>query len=93
MPLYAFTCDRCGTFEDWRPVQRASEALACPACGRRARRLFTAPGVARLPSALHAARDREERSAHAPEVVTRPTGAPLPWAGRHSHGPPWTRGH
>jgi len=87
MPLYAFTCDACGTFEAWRPVGEAAAAPACPTCRGPARRRFTPPGVARMPAALRAARDREERSAHEPEVVGAPSGRPLPWAHRHTHAP------
>ena len=85
MPLYAFNCKRCGAFDAWRPVAGAGGAIACPTCGRFARRCFTPPGVARTPAPLRAARDREARSAHEPEVVGAPTGRRLPWAHGHRH--------
>jgi putative FmdB family regulatory protein len=83
MPLYAFSCDACGVFDVWRPVTDA--AADCPTCGGPARRHFTPPGVARLPAPLRRARDREERSAHVPEVVSAPVGRPLPFGHGHAH--------
>ena len=85
MPVYAFSCERCGGFDAWRPVAEAAAALACPSCGTSARRCFTPPGVARMPAPLRAARDREARSAHEPEVVGAPAGRPLPHALGHRH--------
>jgi hypothetical protein len=61
----------------------ASAPRTCPTCNAPARRRFTPPGVARTPAPMRAARDREERSAHEPEVVAAPCGRPLP--GHHGH--------
>jgi putative FmdB family regulatory protein len=79
MPLYEFEC--CGTFEARRPAGTA--AADCPVCGAPARRRFTSPGLALLSPGMRRARDREERSAHAPEVVSRPAGRPLHLGHRH----------
>jgi putative FmdB family regulatory protein len=75
MPVYDFVCEGCGPFEQWRPVR--DPAADCPSCSGPARRRFTPPGVRRMGAPLRAARDREERSASAPEVVSRPTWRPL----------------
>ena len=83
MPQYAFTCGSCGPFEVWRPAADAGAPLRCPECDAPAARLFTAPGLRRLPTAMRAARDREEKRASAPEVVTTKTGRPMPG---HAHG-------
>jgi putative FmdB family regulatory protein len=83
VPQYAFTCAACGPFEVWRRAQDAAAPLRCPTCGGVALRRFTAPGVRRMPAALRAARDREDKSASAPEVVTAKTGRPMPG---HAHG-------
>lgn len=91
MPIYAYTCERCGAFERWRPVSEATEAAACPGCGERARRLFTPPGLALLPRPLRGALDREEQSAHEPAVTAHKEGQPLPH--RHAPTPPWALGH
>jgi putative FmdB family regulatory protein len=93
MPVYAFACAACGPFDLQRPVGDAANAGACPACGAPAPRLFTPPGVARTPAPLRAARDREDRSAHRPDVVRAPSGGSVPWAHRHAPAPPWTVGH
>jgi putative FmdB family regulatory protein len=90
VPQYAFSCSACGPFEAWRPVAEAGAPLACPTCEAPAARRFTAPGLARMPAAMRTARDREERSAHAPAVVTTKTGRPMPG---HSHGPSRAHGH
>ena len=85
MPRYAFTCGSCGPFEVWRPAADAGAPLRCPECDAPAARLFTAPGLRRLPTAMRAARDREEKSASAPEVVTTKKGRPMP-GHAHAHG-------
>ena len=86
MPIYEYTCETCGPFELWQPMRDASAARSCPACATPARRHFTPPGVARTPAPLRAARDRELRSAHEPEVVSAPSGRPLPVHLGHAHG-------
>jgi putative FmdB family regulatory protein len=70
MPLYEYTCEGCGPFEARRPA--GEPAAACPSCSVPARRVFTAPGVRRMGAPLRRALEREERSAGAPEVVSRP---------------------
>jgi putative FmdB family regulatory protein len=83
MPRYAFSCGACGPFDVWRPAAEAGAPLRCPTCGAPAARVFTAPGLARVPAPLRAAREREEKSAHAPEVTRTKTGRPMPG---HAHG-------
>ena len=83
MPVYEYTCETCGPLELRLSMLDASASRTCPTCDAPARRRFTPPGVARTPAPLRAARDREERSAHEPEVVAAPCGRPLP--GHHGH--------
>ncbi len=85
MPAYAYSCPACGPFDVWRPVAEAGDPLACPACDAPAARLFTAPRLARMAAPMRAARDREERSAHAPDVVTTKTGRAMPGHGHGAH--------
>ena len=85
VPLYAFACEKCGPFDAVRPAASAGSGLACPACGGAARRVFTPPGLALLPAGLRRARDREEKSAFQPDVVSTKEGRPMPWAGHHGH--------
>jgi putative FmdB family regulatory protein len=81
MPLYEFVCEGCGGFEAWRPV--SDPGATCPACAAPGRRVYSAFGVRRMGAPLRRALDCEERSAGAPEVVSRPgPGRPLH---THSH--------
>ena len=91
MPVYAFTCAGCGAFELTRPMAEAATPAQCPECGEEARRVFSPPGLALLARPMRRALDREEKSAHAPEVTSTKRGRPLP----HSHGPapPWVLSH
>ncbi len=70
MPIYAFDCAVCGAFEVTRGVADAGAPAACPGCGGHGRRVFTPPGLALLTKPLRGALDREEKSAHEPEVVS-----------------------
>ena len=91
MPLYAFSCATCGGFDMTPPRRRRRRPGGVPDCGRQGRRVFTPPGLARLATPLRGALDREEKSAHAPEVVSQKRGRPMP----HAHGasPPWVLSH
>jgi putative FmdB family regulatory protein len=96
VPQYAFSCAACGPLDVWRPVAEAGNELRCPTCDAPAQRLFTAPGLARMPAAIRGAREREERSAQAPEVVSTKTGRPMPGHGHshgNGHGAPWAHRH
>lgn len=43
MPIYPFRCDACAVeFEVTRKASAAADPAACPACGVKARRIFTA---------------------------------------------------
>jgi putative FmdB family regulatory protein len=97
VPIYAFECGRCGPFDLSRPMARASDPVACPDCSAPARRRYTAPGLALLARPVRLARDREEKSAHEPDVVRAKTGRPMPHLHAHGHGhrqaPPWVMSH
>jgi putative FmdB family regulatory protein len=91
VPIYAFTCTRCGSFDVARRVAQAGEPASCPRCGAEARRVFTPPGLALLGKPVRGLLDLQEKSAHAPDVVAEKTGRTLP----HKHGPtpPWVLSH
>lgn len=92
MPLYQFQCQDCGPFDERRAIQNAGDPASCPACGRDATRVFTAPNLARTSSLVRYAREREEKSRHEPNVVSsKPPSPDHP----HQHGPkrPWQIGH
>ena len=69
MPTYAYECPRCGRFDQRRPMAEADAATCCTDCGEVAARVFLAPSFRRA-SSLTRALDAEQRSAHAPDVVT-----------------------
>lgn len=75
MAIYEYRCPECGPFDVSLPMGSAPQARDCAACGRPARRVFSAPGLTRTPPALAAALAREEQSREAPEVVSGPPRA------------------
>jgi len=93
VPIYAFDCDRCGPFDLHRPVAQAGCPAICPTCSGEARRRFTAPGLALLERPLRRALDREEKSAHEPDVMSTKQGHPMPHRHAHGHAPPWVMSH
>jgi putative FmdB family regulatory protein len=93
VPLYAFHCESCGPFEEWRLLSDYSKPARCPRCDASATRVFTPPNLVRTPEPIRKARMLEEKSAHEPDVVC----GPLPGTKRHkphtAHGRPWMIGH
>jgi len=92
MPVYAFICESCGSFDLSRPIAEAGAVAACPSCGVKARRIFTAPGLALLAHPVRRALDAEEKSAHEPDLVSEKRGRPLPLH-HHAPSPPWVLSH
>ena len=77
MPIYEYLCERCGPFENERPMRESALPRACPDCGADApRALLTAPRMSGLSTELRLAHATNERSAHEPQA-----GA------GHRHGP------
>jgi len=73
MPIYEFRCPADGPFEVYRPMGTAPDSIPCAACGKPAMRVMSLPVLRRGPhSAVIAAMDRAERSAHEPDVVSAP---------------------
>ena len=68
MPIYEYECTEHGQFEAERPMRRSAEAGDCPTCGGEARRVLSTTRTTLVPRASAIARDRNERSQHAPEV-------------------------
>jgi putative FmdB family regulatory protein len=93
MPIYAFDCGACGPCEVVRPMAQAGAPAACPTCSGEARRRFTPPGLALVERPLRRALDREEKSAHEPDVVSRKEGRAMPHLHTHGHAPPWAMTH
>jgi putative FmdB family regulatory protein len=91
VPVYAFTCAGCGSFELARPMAAAGAPASCPGCGTEARRVYTPPALAVLGAPVRRALDVEAKSAHEPDVVAEKRGRPMPH--KHAPSPPWTVGH
>ncbi|MFE9438628.1 FmdB family zinc ribbon protein [Streptomyces sp. NPDC006602] len=70
MATYQYRCTGCGTFDVIRPMGRALAEEPCDTCGGQARRVFSAPLLARTPAPLARALRAQEASAHEPRVVT-----------------------
>jgi putative FmdB family regulatory protein len=70
MVTYSYRCRRCGDVDVRAPMGSAEPRRACPRCGEWAVRRFTAPRVGRGDVAVWRARERTERSAEQPEVVS-----------------------
>lgn len=71
MASYEYGCEGCGPFTLRAPIGTAAQQAACPACGGEARRVFSAPMVRQMPSALSRAVRRGEATASTPAVVDR----------------------
>ena len=69
MPLYPYTCDSCGDFQDWQSMTACDQPAACPRCGTMSRRAVTAPTILGMDSRMRNAHMRNEKSAHEPRVV------------------------
>jgi putative FmdB family regulatory protein len=82
MAVYEYRCSNCGAFEARTDMGAAPQTLACPTCGREARRAWTAPLLVRTPGSLARALARDEASRDQPEVVTdlppKPRRRPAP---------------
>jgi putative FmdB family regulatory protein len=76
MPVYAYRCGEDGAVDVVRPLGAAPPVLACPTCGRDARKMITAPRLALGDRARVAAIDRAEASRTEPAVVTAPPPRP-----------------
>ena len=70
MALYAYLCDACGPVEVRLPMGSAGTSVACPSCAQPVRRRYTAPASTRGNTPVARALQRQEASAHEPEVVT-----------------------
>jgi putative FmdB family regulatory protein len=70
MATYEYRCDDDGLFEVGRALGTAPESIACPVCGKGARRVFSTPMLLSLSPAVVAAIDHAEKTRDEPDVVT-----------------------
>ncbi|HEX5120564.1 MAG TPA: zinc ribbon domain-containing protein [Pseudonocardiaceae bacterium] len=78
MATYEYLCSSCGSFETHLAMGSAGPLLDCPECGRPARRIFSAPYLARTPQAHRTALATAEQSGDEPQVVTEVPGSRRP---------------
>ena len=71
MPLYDYRCSDCGEFRAWRSMREAAAPVACPDCQQSAPRAVVAPNLALMNAHARTAHQRNEKSAHEPNVVSR----------------------
>ena len=104
MPLYDYACDECGPFRAWQRMSECNAASECPECAEPAFRVPSAPYLADMNSHSRVAHQRNEKSAHEPQVTSRgpmkerdaKRGGHAGHAhhGHHHHsGRPWMIGH
>ncbi len=100
MPRYDYSCDECGRFTAWRPMSEYAEPSECPTCGSPAPRAVTAPFIADMNPHTRIAHERNEKSAHEPQVESRraPDRPDADRSGREDYqraygGRPWMLGH
>lgn len=105
MPLYDYSCEKCGPFREWESMSRSSDPAPCPSCGCDSQRSITAPFLADMNPYNRIAHQRNEKSADEPKMLRKTAGensghthdAHGHGSGRrkHMHGPsrPWMIGH
>jgi len=71
MVLYDYCCEECGMFEAWQSMSRSAEPASCPGCGRESRRVLSAPFLADMDPYSRIAHQRNEKSAHEPQLESR----------------------
>jgi len=82
MATYEYRCEDDGLFDVGRPLGTAPESIACPVCGKAARRVFSKPVLLSLSPAVVAAVDHADKTRDEPDVVTS-----LPPAGSRTRTP------
>jgi len=75
MPVYEYACDKCGAFAELRPMAEYADPQPCPGCGAPSPRvLLTAPMLATMDAGTRKAIATNERSAHAPKLMSASAG-------------------
>ena len=103
MPLYDYACEACGEFRAWQPMSQSAAAADCPTCGDPAMRSVASPFIASMNPNTRIAHQRNEKSAHEPQLVSRGemerqgakrSGGHGHHRGHHHHqSRPWMIGH
>jgi len=70
MPLYEYECKVCGVFSALRKMSESHLSTFC-SCGQESERIISAPKLALMDKQQRTAHERNEKSAHHPDVTTR----------------------
>jgi putative FmdB family regulatory protein len=92
--LYEYECVEHGVFESDRAIRDFASPGVCPACGREAPRILSAPRLSCIARSDRIARDRNDQSCHEPRLVVSDTASAGSSRTRAavSHGRPWVLG-
>ncbi len=71
MPVYEYECRSCGVFTAIRKMSESSDAAFCQECGSESERILSAPKLAVMAKTQRLAHERNEKSAHEPNVGRR----------------------
>lgn len=71
MPVYEYECNTCGVFTALRKMSESSEPAFCQECGAESGRILSAPRLAVLGKTQRVAHERNEKSAHEPNIGRR----------------------
>jgi len=87
MPLYEYSCKKCGhRFEVWHPA-RQSRGRRCPACNNRAHKVFHPVGIIFKGSGFHTTDYcRKDSSVPCPKEEKEPSSCPAKSAGEGAAG-------
>lgn len=87
MPFYDYLCERCGPFSARAAMADSGAPSACPGCASFAPRTISAPQLNLMSPTRRRIDSRNEKSAHAPEIVHRPAHAHAHSCAHHgAHG-------
>lgn len=66
MPVYRYTCLKCGTFEAVAPLSQFADPSDCPTCGALSERSLAIPQLSTVSPSARRAHTVNERSADSP---------------------------
>jgi putative FmdB family regulatory protein len=98
MPIYEYRCPHCGLFSELVKMSEASAPASCPTCQEMAPRVLSVPRLTTLSRAQRSAWERNEKSAHEPQRVSRHRCSAESGGCTHKPRPtqpkrPWMLGH
>ncbi|WP_340151489.1 zinc ribbon domain-containing protein [uncultured Sneathiella sp.] len=74
MPIYRYSCENCGPFDDMAHISDYAKPGCCPTCGANAPRMMSAPRLAIMEAGTRHAHATNEKSAHEPKKSSHGPG-------------------